>query len=56
VEIKNQVIARDPRPRRVADKVCAQTRRIDALDGEAQHQSMRPPIREVHVRVEIPLH
>ena len=56
VQIDDQMLAPDLCARRVADEVCAEPLRIHAFRGDAKHQAMRAPVREVQVRIEVPFH
>jgi hypothetical protein len=54
-QIEDEMLPRDLRAHRLADEVRAQRLRVDALRGDTKHQPVRPPVREVHVRVEVAL-
>jgi hypothetical protein len=55
-QIEDQMLAPGLGAHRVADEVRAERLCVHALHGDAKHQAVRPPVREVHVRVEVALH
>ena len=53
VKIEDEVLACDLRACGIADEVPLEALRVHARHRDVQHQSMRSPVREVHVCVEV---